>query len=350
MIYFKKFKSFCSFYNSFGQGGLLKFKLLKNLNYKLNFVTIWEDFTTVNFPKEINLFTENKNENDKLFEITDGNNLKKLKNNEKIISKEEIIIKALIPEYFSYEVIINGSIDYLIEKNIDSKIYGDILCKIIKENSYFKANKIKSENCEIETINGEIKINKYLEAFKTEVISNNGNIIIKKLGTSYSGKIISCLGNIKIDSIYSNYSKKSGLTFFLEENEKNFLKNFNELINFRNEIISEKGEILIKNSHGNLKINIKEGRISIENSECQSLFVIINKGIFELGIENICDESFIELGKDAKLILSLKKTLGFNICFSDSKKFFNDIYNVQKPTLIIKGNNIEINQDKIKIY
>ena len=87
----------------------------------------------------------------------------------------------------------------------DTKLISNY-CRLITEGeSSISAKRIRSDDCRLQSVNGDISIGSYVESGMVEISSINGNIkISKKVGINEKGLIKTNQGKIDIGVIYSN--------------------------------------------------------------------------------------------------------------------------------------------------
>ena len=186
----KKFKrNFTTGYNllnsykcDYGQGGALQM-CLENRLYNLQLETIWDDFTEVETwkkPDQQDLYFVTKNDGAKnsIFHISDENYKAK---SEDLVENNKYQIKVKLPEYYSYKLKVNGSVEHK-KGYVDAKTYGTVEINTILDQGDIILNKIKSEICNLQSTNGKIHILSGLEAQLANITTESGEIFIKKLG------------------------------------------------------------------------------------------------------------------------------------------------------------------------
>ena len=331
----KSFSSMYSLHNSYtsehGQGGTLQMSL-ENRMYDLKLETIWEDYTemeTWKKPSQQDLFLVSKTEGllNNIFFISDEN-YKKIPDE----IPEKYQIKVKLPEYYSYKIRVNGSIEHM-KGYIDAKTYGNVDINILSNDGEILLNKLKSETCKLQNTDGKIQISSSLEVQNADIISENGEISIKKLGLTQKGYIFNVKGNISIGSVYGLVTKDK-----IQENlEIGDIGTEIHKTNFLS-INSIHSNVKIGNVQGNLIVQCVNGNIDIKLCDSNQIFLENEKGSINLNLINLRENSLIKMNEKGDFTLNVSSHYKGNIYLIDYKSFWRgEKKNKEVPTLFIKG-------------
>lgn len=336
------FKTKCGFSNTsysifnsykcdYGQGGTLNLSLQNHL-YDMKLETIWDDYTEIQTWKkpdqpELNFLTGNTGLKNSVFHISDENYKPK-----SIKENDNYEIKIKLPEYYSYNILLNGSLEHL-KGYVDAKTYGNVVIKSILEKGEIILNKIKSETCSLQTLTGKIDILSSLEAQNANISTDKGEINIKKLGLTSKGYLFSSYGNITIGSIYGDVKKEKNTEQIDYDEVSSYIHKSNFL-----SINTLKSNIKIGNAHGNLIVQCIEGNIDIKRFDGNQLLLENEKGDIKINIVRLKENSVIKLNDEGQLHLNISSLFEGNIFFIDHNAFWKEKPKKEGvPTIFIKG-------------
>ncbi|KAL4442646.1 hypothetical protein ABPG74_007048 [Tetrahymena malaccensis] len=336
------YSPYFDFKYGFGQGGKLIMRMNKS-NYNLVLHTLWEDYS------EVNIFRQNRQTNlgppaYLIEENGDGGREAFFSDetyNANQIQNELFKVYARIPEYYSYDIEVNGPITHENTQAVSSKIYGDV--RAITPFS-FKAKKVKTEVCEIKA--SDIHVDTYLESFRAQVTSDK-DIRMKKCAISgYATINLKQQGEISISSLYTNPERRPQ-NIFCEENPFNFIQLKNKITNMVEStphitINSNKGNIILGASHGTAKITAQEGNIQIDTLSNQQAVIKTHKGHVKAHIYSIVKDSYIE---GDSIELTVEQSFKQNLYLINAGEYFGE-QKQDQPTLFVKG---QISPDAIQI-
>ena len=296
--------------------------------------TIWDDFTEVETwkkPDQQDLYFVTKNDGAKnsIFHISDENYKAK---SEDLVENNKYQIKVKLPEYYSYKLKVNGSVEHK-KGYVDAKTYGNVEINTILDQGDIILNKIKSEICNLQSTNGKIHILSGLEAQLANITTESGEIFIKKLGLTAKGHIFSKKGNITINSLYGVPHTEH----IKEQAELNEIPTEIHKSNFLS-INSVNSNVSIGSAHGNLVIQCLEGNMEIKRCDANQLLLENEKGAIKINLINLRQSSLIKLKDNGDLSLSVGPNFEGNIYFVDSNTFWREENKKPGvPTLYIKG-------------
>jgi hypothetical protein len=117
-------------------------------------------------------------------------------------------VQAWVPEDFNLHVdIIEGDITGVNMK--DTKLISSAVSLITRgTHSTIQTKRLRNDLCTLKTIDGDVKIDSYIETGLLHLETQGGNIqITKKLGIGKFGKIETQRGRVQIGSVFSNMAK-----------------------------------------------------------------------------------------------------------------------------------------------
>ena len=207
-------------------------------------------------------------------------------------------------------------------------------------NGKFQANKIKSEKCSLQLLDGDIEIATYLEAMNITVKQNDGKIKIKRLSVSGIAQITQRRGSIKIGSLYTNvFANKKESTAQLNQEESSESKTFPIQIAKESETIKrrldkhenvvrihamESQDIEIDFSHGYLSVESENVlNLTIRRMKNEQLYVRAREGTISLYLVELKRDSYIKLERGGKLTIRIEQEI-----------FNANIYDISRKTYI----------------
>ncbi len=319
----------------YGQGGTLQMSL-ENRRYDLKLETFWEDYTEVETwkkPDQHDLYFLNKNEGLKnnIFHISDENYQSNI---EELQESNKYLIKAKLPEYYSYKIRVNGSLEHL-KGYVDAKTYGNVdINTSMNLKGEILLNKVKSEACSLQTMNGKITIKSSLDAKNADITTGEGDISIKKLGITGKSHIFSKKGNITIGSIYCTPQKNEKNAKQIELND---IGTEIHKLNFVS-VNSIDSNISIGNIQGNLIVQCIQGNMDIKRCDGNMIMLENEKGAIRINLINLKENSLIQIKEKGQLSLNVSSEFEGNIYLVNKGMFWRE-ENEKKgvPTLFIVG-------------